>query len=98
MCRCLPTFAKNNDELAKEAFIYAYSMDEAYKFFNETAIKGSGAVKLLPDYSATYSAHPIINNDTLYLQGWLDVSAELVIISVPDMDKGRYIEKALGMP
>ncbi|WP_279473734.1 DUF1254 domain-containing protein [Aeromonas caviae] len=33
--------------------------------------------------------HPGINNDTLHLQGWLDLSAEPVIISVPGMDKGR---------
>lgn len=38
----------------------------------------------------TYTDHPTINNDTLHLQGWLDVAAEPVIISVPDMDKGRY--------
>lgn len=90
-----PTFAaKISDDTAKNAYIYAYSMEEAYKFFYETAVK--------PDYPMnqfqnirhladdTYTAHPTINNDTLHLMGWLDVAAEPVIVSVPDMDKGRY--------
>ncbi|WP_412674253.1 DUF1254 domain-containing protein [Aeromonas caviae] len=30
-----------------------------------------------------------MNNDTLHLQGWLDLSAEPVIVSMPGMDNGR---------
>ncbi|GAA4495403.1 DUF1254 domain-containing protein [Pseudaeromonas paramecii] len=90
----LPASAKISDELAKEAFIYAYSMDEAYKFFYETAIKEEVPLNRFQNIrhiaDDTYTSHPTINNDTLHLQGWLDVSAEPVIVSVPDMDKGRY--------
>lgn len=90
----LPVFAKISDDLAKDAFIYAYSMDEAYKFFYETAAKEDVPLNRFQNIrhiaDDTYTSHPTINNDTLHLQGWLDVSAEPVIISVPDMDKGRY--------
>ncbi len=88
-------FAKSTqEELAKNAYIYGYSMDEAYKFFYHTAVKTDYPLnrfqnirKLADD---TYTAHPSINNDTLHLMGWLDISAEPVIVSVPDMNKGRY--------
>ncbi len=87
-------YAKISDEMAKDAFIYAYSMDEAYKFFYETAIKTNTPLNRFQNIrhiaDDTYTSHPTINNDTLHLQGWLDVSAEPVIVSVPDMDKGRY--------
>ncbi|OEF27469.1 DUF1254 domain-containing protein [Vibrio rumoiensis] len=93
---CAPSaFAeKIPDNVAKDAFLYAYSMDKAYDFFYETTLKSNYPLnrfqnirKLADD---TYTAHPTINNDTLHLMGWLDVAAEPVIVSVPDMDKGRY--------
>ncbi|WP_421314378.1 DUF1254 domain-containing protein [Aeromonas veronii] len=90
----VPAYAKISDEAAKEAFIYAYSMDEAYKFFYETAVETKTPLNRFQNIrhiaDDTYTSHPTINNDTLHLQGWLDVSAEPVIVSVPDMDKGRY--------
>lgn len=83
-----------SDQYAKDAFIYAYSMDEAYKFFYETAIKTDTPMNRFQNIrhiaDDTYTAHPTINNDTLHLMGWLDVAAEPVIVSIPDMDKGRY--------
>ncbi|MDR9826508.1 DUF1214 domain-containing protein [Vibrio sp. FNV 38] len=87
---------KNQDEraLAQLAYEYAYSIDEAYKYFYETAVKPNYPLnqfqnirKLADD---TYTAHPTINNDTLHLMGWMDVSSEPVIITVPDHDEGRY--------
>jgi hypothetical protein len=82
------------DELAKDAYIYAYSMEEAYRFFYETAVKTDYPLNQFQNLrhlaDDTYAAHPSINNDTLHLMGWLDVAAEPVIVSVPDMDKGRY--------
>jgi hypothetical protein len=89
-----PAYAKISDDMAKDAFIYAFSMDEAYKYFYETAVKTDTPLNRFQNIrhiaDDTYTAHPTINNDTLHLQGWLDVSAEPVIVSVPDMDKGRY--------
>jgi hypothetical protein len=87
-------FAQIPEKLAEDAYLYAYSMDEAYQFFYETAVK--------PDYPLnrfqnirnladdTYTAHPTINNDTLHLMGWLDVAQEPVIVSVPNMNDDRY--------
>lgn len=90
----LPALAQINDKMAEDAYIYGYSMDEAYKFFYETAVKTDTPMNRFQNIrhlaDDTYTDHPSINNDTLHLQGWLDVSAEPVIISVPDMDKGRY--------
>ncbi|PWW11685.1 DUF1254 domain-containing protein [Mangrovibacter plantisponsor] len=83
-----------SDKYAEDAFIYAYSMDEAYKFFYETAIKTDTPLNRFQNIrhiaDDTYTDHPTINNDTLHLMGWLDVAAEPVIVSIPDMDKGRY--------
>lgn len=90
----VPAFAQIPDKLAEDAYIYGYSIDEAYKFFYETAVKTHTPLNRFQNIrhlaDDTYTDHPTINNDTLHLQGWLDVAAEPVIISVPEMDKGRY--------
>lgn len=90
----LPAMAQISDQLAEDAYIYGFSMDEAYKFFYNTAVKTDTPMNRFQNIrhlaDDTYTEHPTINNDTLHLQGWLDVSAEPVIVSVPDMDKGRY--------
>ncbi len=83
-----------SDELARDAYLYGYSIDEAYKFLYETTIEPGIALnrfQLLRDLADdTYTAHPTINNDTLHLQGWFDVGAEPVVVSIPDFDEGRY--------
>lgn len=82
------------DQHAEDAYIYGYSMDQAYKFFYDTAVKTHTPMNRFQNIrhlaDDTYKDHPTINNDTLHLMGWLDVAAEPVIVSVPDMDKGRY--------
>ncbi|XZG71000.1 DUF1254 domain-containing protein [Chitinibacteraceae bacterium HSL-7] len=82
------------DATARDAYVYAYSMDEAYKFFYETAVKTDTPLNRFQNIrhiaDDSYTAHPTINNDTLHLMGWLDVGAEPVIVSIPDMDEGRY--------
>ncbi|TDN60542.1 DUF1254 domain-containing protein [Scandinavium goeteborgense] len=82
------------DKHAEDAYIYGYSMDQAYKFFYETAVETHTPMNRFQNIrhlaDDKYTAHPTINNDTLHLMGWLDVAAEPVIVSVPDMDKGRY--------
>lgn len=87
-------FAGISSELASDAYIYAYSMDEAYKQFYETVVKVDYPLNRFQNIRGladdTYTSHPTINNDTLHLMGWLDVAAEPVIVSVPDMDEGRY--------
>ena len=90
----VPAFAQIPDKLAEDAYIYGYSMDEAYKFFYETAVKTHTPLNRFQNIrhlaDDTYVDHPTINNDTLHLQGWLDIAAEPVIVSVPEMEKGRY--------
>ncbi|WP_028863282.1 DUF1254 domain-containing protein [Psychromonas aquimarina] len=81
-------------QLAQLAYEYAFSIDEAYKYFYETVVKEDYPlnqfqnIRILAD--DTYTAHPTINNDTLHLMGWMDLGAEPVIITVPDHDEGRY--------
>ncbi|WP_447502315.1 DUF1254 domain-containing protein [Aeromonas caviae] len=92
MSRYHAFMAQITDKMAQDAHIYGYSMEEAYKFFYGTAIKTGTPRNRFQNihHLADDTEHPGINNDTLHLQGWLDLSAEPVIISVPDMDKGRY--------
>lgn len=35
----MPAMAQITDKMAQDAYIYGYSMDEAYKFFYETAVR-----------------------------------------------------------
>lgn len=83
-----------SDDDARDAYLYGYSIDEAYKFLYETTVEPGRALnefQLLRDLADdTYTAHPTINNDTLHLQGWLDVAAEPVVITIPDFDEDRY--------
>lgn len=62
------------DKLAEDAFIYAYSIDEAYKFFYETAVETDTPLNRFQNIrhiaDDTYTAHVTINNDTLHLMGW----------------------------
>lgn len=83
-----------SDDLARDAYLYGYSIDQAYKFLYETTIEPGltlNEFQLLRDLADdTYTAHPTINNDTLHLQGWFDVGAEPVVVTIPDFDEGRY--------
>ncbi|WP_165313548.1 DUF1254 domain-containing protein [Vibrio ziniensis] len=85
---------QNEHELAKNAYVYAYSIDEAYKFFYRTVVEKDYPLNRFQNIrhiaDDTYTDHVTINNDTLHVMGWLDVAAEPVIVSVPDMDEGRY--------
>jgi Uncharacterized conserved protein len=82
------------DTYVRDAYLYGYSADAAYRYLHETTLsKGEPLNRLdymekVPD--ASYTAHPTINNDTLHIMGWLDVAAEPMIFHVPDHDEGRY--------
>lgn len=85
---------QDKEKLAQLAYEYAFSIDEAYKYFYETVVETGYPlnqfqnIRILADH--TYTAHPTINNDTLHIMGWMDVAAEPVIITIPDHDDGRY--------
>ncbi|GEA61930.1 DUF1254 domain-containing protein [Vibrio comitans] len=86
--------AQDQQKIAQLAYEYAYSIDEAYKYFYHTAIEADYPlnrfenIRILADH--TYTAHPTINNDTLHVMGWMDLAAEPVIITIPKQDEGRY--------
>ncbi|PMM97506.1 hypothetical protein BCT41_14805 [Vibrio splendidus] len=90
----LASLKKDNQLLAQLAYEYAYSIDEAYKYFYKTVVEQDYPlnrfqnIRILAD--DTYTAHPTINNDTLHLMGWMDLAAEPVIITIPDHDDNRY--------
>ncbi|MGO4594279.1 DUF1254 domain-containing protein [Leifsonia sp. 2TAF2] len=83
-----------SDETARDAYLYGYSMDKAYGFLHETTIEPGVRLnefqKLRDLADDTYTAHPTINNDTVHLQGWFDVAAEPVVVTVPHVDGDRY--------
>ncbi|GAA1440572.1 DUF1254 domain-containing protein [Leifsonia poae] len=83
-----------SDETAREAYLYGHSMDKAHGFLYETTIEPGVLLnefqKLRDLADDTYTAHPTINNDTLHLQGWFDVAAKPVVVTVPDVDSDRY--------
>ncbi|MDF5169075.1 hypothetical protein P3612_24190, partial [Vibrio parahaemolyticus] len=63
-----PVFAANtNVDLAEDAYIYGYSIDEAYKFFYYTAVENNYPLNRFQNIRAladdSYTAHPTINND-----------------------------------
>lgn len=84
-----PALAQLPDEVAVDAYIYAYSIDEAYKFCYEAAVKTGTPLNRFQNIrllaNDTYIDHRTINDDTLHLIGWLDLTAEPMIGSVPDM-------------
>ena len=71
----MPAMAQITDKMAQDAYIYGYSMEEAYKFFYGTAIKTGTPRNRFQNirHLADDTEHPGINNDTLHLQGWLDL-------------------------
>ncbi|WP_372059715.1 DUF1254 domain-containing protein [Vibrio sp. 10N.261.51.F12] len=85
---------QDNQQLAQLAYEYAYSIDEAYKYFYDTVVVADYPLNQFQNIRTladdTYTAHPSINNDTLHLMGWMDVGAEPVIVTIPDHDEGRY--------
>jgi len=83
--------------LVKKAYVYTFPVYEMYRLrqvrvYDQTNpiradLNHFGHVRELKDHTARQVTTP--NNDTLYSYGWLDVSKEPVILSVPDT-AGRY--------
>lgn len=86
-------------ELAREAWTYGFPMAVNYKTLYEYAVNQDS-----PDYKGPFNTlgcearvftpedRAVItpNSDTPYCMGWLDLRAEPVVISVPEMDEERY--------
>lgn len=85
--------------IAKDAWIYAFPLMESYNtWYPQAVLKDSptyvGGFNVFRHYSQAFTAanHDIVtpNNDTPYSWAWLDLRAEPIVISVPEVPKDRY--------
>ncbi len=85
--------------IAKEAWLYAFPMMESYNTWYAQAVdKDSptyvGGFNKFRHYSQAFTPanHDVVtpNNDTPYSWAWLDLRAEPIVISVPEVPKDRY--------
>jgi hypothetical protein len=87
----VPTANDEMKRLATEVYVYAYPlvlMDVTRQV--QTAKAPANTLqhrRTLPDATSTDAVHP--NPDLLSSEAWLDLSAEPIVLSVPDT-KGRY--------
>jgi hypothetical protein len=87
--------------LVRQAYIYSFPVYEMYRVRynaiynpnnnNRLGLNQFGHRRKLADHTARAVTQP--NNDTLYSSAWLDLSAEPLILSVPDA-AGRYYSLA----
>jgi hypothetical protein len=85
--------------IAKEAYIYGFPMVESYKTLYAQAVDESG-----PNFKAPFNqigntanvftpkdtAIITPNSDTPYSFAWLDLRSEPVVLTLPEVDPGRY--------
>ena len=85
--------------IAKEAYIYAFAMTESYNTWYKQAVDASaleyvGGFNKYRHYSEPFTAanKDIVtpNNDTPYSWAWLDLRAEPMVLTVPEVAKDRY--------
>lgn len=85
--------------IAKDAWLYAFPMMESYNtWYLQAVVKGSstyiGGFNKFRHYSEAFTAanHDLVtlNNDTPYSWAWLDLRAEPIVISVPEVPIERY--------
>lgn len=85
--------------IAKEAWIYAFPMMESYNtWYPQAVLKDSptyvGGFNVFRHYSKAFTAanHDVVtpNNDTPYSWSWIDLRAEPIVISVPEVPDKRY--------
>ncbi|MGA8323603.1 MAG: DUF1254 domain-containing protein [Xanthobacteraceae bacterium] len=92
----LPTEAQ---AIAKDAYVYSYAMMENYQTLYSQAVDKTangyvGGFNVYRHFSepAKPENKDIVspNNDTPYSWAWLDLRAEPIVISVPEVPKDRY--------
>ncbi len=85
--------------IAREAWLYAFPMMESYNtWYAQAVVKDSptyvGGFNQFRHYSQAFTPanHDVVtpNNDTPYSWAWLDLRAEPIVISVPEVPKDRY--------
>ena len=86
-------------EVAKDAYVFAYSMLENYKTMYAFSVNRD-----LPSFRAPFNQFfhmrqllgpeftEVVgpNNDTLYSLAWLDLGTEPIVLSLPDIPDERY--------
>ena len=89
--------------IAEEAYVYAYPMLENYRTMFLQAIDRSAPSYLAPFNELTHKSELLgpefkdivrPNNDTMYSLGWLDLRAQPLVITVPEV-ADRYFSVQL---
>jgi hypothetical protein len=85
--------------VAKDAYIYAFAMLESYQTWRSQTVDPNsngyvGGFNVFRHYSQPFTPdnHDIVtpNNDTPYSWAWLDLRAEPIVVSVPEVPRDRY--------
>ncbi|MBW2508597.1 MAG: DUF1254 domain-containing protein [Deltaproteobacteria bacterium] len=91
------------EDIAEEAYIYAYPMMESYRTMYVQAIDRTAPGYRAPFNEITHMTELVgpefkdivrPNNDTLYSLGWLDLRAQPMVITVPKIEN-RYFSVQL---
>jgi hypothetical protein len=87
------------DAVAKEAFIYGFPIVAGYETLYKQAVDREGTDFKAPFNAMGHSSQVATpqdkqfvtpNSDTPYSYVWMDLRAEPVVITMPQIDKGRY--------
>src|SRR5262245_45557379 len=105
-CLAQEKFAKDEaKQIAEEAFIYSFPVVMGYGIMSEYAVDSKSDQYKAPFneiyntarvYTPKDTAVVTPNSDTPYSFVWADLRAEPLILSVPEVEKGRYYSVMLA--
>src|SRR4051794_8731225 len=85
--------------IARDAWIYGYAPIQSYNTWYKQAVDANapeyvGGFNVFRDYANVFTPENkdlvTPNNDTPYSWAWLDLRAEPVVVTVPEVPKDRY--------
>ncbi|HEY7087975.1 MAG TPA: DUF1254 domain-containing protein [Tepidisphaeraceae bacterium] len=94
-----PVTTDQTRTIARDAYLYAFAMMENYQTMYKQAVDRNapeyvGGFNVFRHYSEPFTPanRDVVspNNDTPYSLAWLDLRAEPIVISVPEVPKDRY--------